>query len=225
MFMSRKEPFTTNELYHVYNRGVDKRKIFMDTDDYQYFKHILKLFNSDQSAENARRNFKKSTQKHTTPEGSPTSFRSKKLVQIEKYCLMPNHYHLLIRQLKKNGISLFLQKFGTGYTHFFNKKHKRSGVLFQGKTKSKHVEKDSYYEYLKMYIDFNPIDLIEPKWKEKGLKNHKKVYEFLLDYSWSSFRENAMPENYLKDLSVLEIKSLLEIEKSLKDLRERKGKY
>ncbi len=207
--MKREKAFANGERYHIYNRGVDKRNIFSDEDDYRYFKHMLKIFNNTLSAENARRNFKNPK---TTTEGSRTSF-SKPLVEIEQYCLMPNHYHLLIKQVREKGISLFLQKLGTGYTHFFNKKNKRSGVLFQGKTKSKHVDNDPYLQYLKAYINFNPIDLIEPGWKENGIKNYKKINEFLLNYPWSSYKYNK--ENYLKELSEIEINTLKEIEKSL----------
>jgi putative transposase len=206
--MKRERPFANGELYHIYNRGVDKRNVFSDEDDYRYFKYMLEIFNNTLSAENTRRNFKRTN----FTEGSRTSF-SKPLVKIEQYCLMPNHYHLLLKQLREKGISLFLQKLGTGYTHFFNKKHKRSGVLFQGKTKSKHVGNDPYFQYLKMYINLNPIDLIEPGWKEKGIKNHKKIHQFLLDYPWSSYKNSK--ENYIRDLSDIEMDSLLEIDKAI----------
>lgn len=98
---------------------------------------------------------------------------------------MPNHFHLILRQHVDGGISKYLQKIGTGFTHYFNKKYKRSGVLFQGKTKSSHVGKDKYLQYLKMYLEFNPIDLIEPGWKENGISK-KKAKKFLESYKWKS---------------------------------------
>ena len=184
----REVPFENGEYYHIYNRGVDKRDIFLDEDDYRYFQHMLKLFNSSLSVENARRNLASLLEnKQNSTEGRRTSLSEEfKLVEIECFCLMPNHYHLLLKQLVDNGISLFLQKLGTGFTHFFNKKRKRTGVLFQGKTKSKHVGKDNYFEYWKMYIDLNPISLVEPNWKEAGVKDSERVLEFLESYPWQS---------------------------------------
>jgi putative transposase len=203
---SRKVPFENNEYYHVYNRGVEKRRIFLDEDDYAYFCHILTVFNNTASAQNTRREF---TSHHT--ERSRTSIKEP-LVKIERYTLMPNHFHLVIQQTREGGASLFLQRLGVGFTHYFNKKYSRSGVLFQGKSKSKHIHKDKYYQYLKMYLDLNPIDLIESGWKKKGIKNKKKVGEFLHNYKWSFGQET---HKWLDDISPSLLSEIEKIESSL----------
>lgn len=108
------------------------------------------------------------------------------LVRVHTYCLMPNHYHLILEQLVDGGISKFLQKFMTGYTQYFNVLHERSGVLFQGRTKSKLIDSDDYLRWLAHYIAMNPLDLCESSWKEKGIKDRKKALQFLKDYKWKS---------------------------------------
>ncbi len=83
------------------------------------------------------------------------------LVAVSDYCLMPNHYHLIVEQVVDNGIVKFLQKVMTSYTMYFNKKYERNGVLFQGKTKSKFITSDLHYKQVKTYLDLNPVDLCE----------------------------------------------------------------
>jgi len=114
------------------------------------------------------------------------------LVEIINWCLMPNHYHLCLREKSEGGISKFLQKVMTGYTMYFNKKYKRSGVIFQGKTKSQHVANDAYFQYLQYYIGVNPLDLIESKWKENGVKDIEKALKFLGDYKWSKQKDYSI---------------------------------
>lgn len=172
--MTRKDSFTTGYHYHVYNRGVDKRNIFKSKSDYARFLDILERFNSSLAANNTSRD----------------SVRKRKeglsLVKIHAHCLMPNHYHLILEQLVDNGISKFLQKVMTGYTMYFNLKHERSGVLFQGKTKSKLILEDEYLRWLKQYIALNPLDLHTPNWKENGIQDHKSAINFLKDYTYRS---------------------------------------
>lgn len=112
---------------------------------------------------------------------------------------MPNHFHLILKQLQDEGISKFIQKFAAGYTKYFNAKYERSGVLFQGKTKNKHVDSDEYFQYLVEYVYLNPVDLIEPGWKEKGMQNPEQVIEFLDNYPWSSCNNHR---KIVKSLSI-----------------------
>lgn len=109
------------------------------------------------------------------------------LVDICAYCLMPNHFHLIIRERENNGISRFMQKLLTGYTMYFNKRYERSGNLFQGKFKAKHIDNDEYLKYLISYVHLNPIKLIDQKWKENGIKNKKQSEKYLGKYSYSSY--------------------------------------
>lgn len=109
------------------------------------------------------------------------------LVDIAAYCLMPNHFHLLIQEIEEGGISKFMQKLTTGYTMYFNKKNDRNGSLFQGKFKATHVADDRYLRYLISYIHLNPIKLIEPKWKETGITDKTRAERYLETYSQSSY--------------------------------------
>lgn len=144
----RKDPFVTGEIYHCYNRGVDKRNIFTNRDFFQYFLDICSLFNQPNALGGIREyRYTKNLRKDS----------DSSLVTILAYCLNPNHYHLLLRQEADMGISKFMQKVGTGYTMYFNKQHKRSGGLFQGKFKSQHIHDDAYLRHVSVYVTYNNI--------------------------------------------------------------------
>jgi putative transposase len=100
---------------------------------------------------------------------------------------MPNHFHLLLHEKAEGGISIFMKKLLTGYSMYFNKKNDRSGGLFEGTFRARHVDKDGYLEYLYSYIHLNPIKLIEPDWKEKGLSDQSKTLKYLENYLYSSY--------------------------------------
>lgn len=111
----------------------------------------------------------------------------KLLVEILVFCLMNNHYHLLVKQKLHGGITLFLRKLGTGYTNYFNQRYERSGVLFQGKFKAIHISEEAHFSHLPYYIHFNPLDFIIPAWREGEIINYKKAIAFLENYRWSSY--------------------------------------
>ena len=122
------------------------------------------------------------------------------LVEIVAYCLMPNHFHLLIRELEEGGISKFMQKLTTGYTMYFNKKYERNGALFQGRFKATHVADDRYMRYVISYIHLNPVKLIEPKWKEAGIADKAAAEKYLETYAQSSYLDylnNDRPEGVI----------------------------
>lgn len=186
--MTRKVPFENDEHYHVFNRGVERRDVFLDEDDYSYFVHILNIFNDDAPALNARYNYRNRI----------SIIKKSPIVEIIAYSLLPNHFHLLAKQIVEKGLSRFLQKVGIGYTLYFNKKYQRSGVLFQGKSKSQHVDTDRYLNYLKMYIELNPLDLFQSGWKDDGIASREKAGKFLANYKWKSKPET----DFLKEFSV-----------------------
>jgi putative transposase len=142
-----RDPFITDSIYHVYNRGTDKRTIFLSIHDRQRFMSNLYEFNDSNPALNWK-------YKAELSEVRPR----KKVVEILAYCLMPNHYHLMLRQITDGGITLFMRKLGTGYTMYFNTLNNRSGALFQGKFKSVGVERDTQLRYLPHYIHANPLE-------------------------------------------------------------------
>ena len=119
-----------------------------------------------------------------------------KLVEILGFVFMPNHIHLLLRQLKPDGISVFMQKLGSGYTVYFNGIHKRNGHLFQGRYRALHIDDNKYLKTVFTYIHTNPISIIEPGWKDKGIKDPKAAKKFLEEYRWSSYLDYLGKNNF-----------------------------
>ncbi len=173
----RKLRFAEGEYYHVYNRGVDKRDIFVQKRDYERFLFILFACNDTRPLLNGGLASIESIPQRDT------------VVDIVCFCLMPNHYHLLLRQKSEGGISSFMQKVGTAYTMFFNIKYDRSGALFQGTFKSVHIDEDAYLSHLTRYIHLNPAELNEPGWKENGINKWDSTYAFVKNYPWSSYAD------------------------------------
>ena len=182
----RKVDFSINEYYHIYNRGNSKQAIFLDEEYYNHFIELLYLCNSTRSI--IYRDISKNAYDFD---------REETLVDIGAYCLMPNHFHILVKEKSENGISKFMQKISTAYSMYFNKKHKRTGGLFEGKFKSQYIGIDRYMKYIFSYIHLNPIKLIEPGWKEKGIKNIKNAIKYLKTYQYSSYVD-YLNENRLR---------------------------
>ncbi len=146
----RKTSLATNEIYHIYNRGVDKRDVFLNKENiYHFFDGLIEFNKLEPIGSLYENSFKKNKQKNQL--GGSTS----KLVEIIAYCLNPNHFHLILKQISDKGIEKFMQKIGTSYTLYFNNKNKRSGALFQGRFKSKHIDTNEYLLYLSAYINLN----------------------------------------------------------------------
>lgn len=197
----RKVSFANDERYHVYNRGTEKRKIFLDKNDYERFLFIINSFNKASPGKNTSRSLERK---------SGHLAKNEKLVEIEHFCLMPNHYHFILRQVADEGISKFLQKVMTGYTMFFNKKYERTGVLFQGKAKSKYIDNDSYYRQLRAYIDLNPVELFDKSWKEIGrVHSAAKIIEKMKMYRYGSCKDYSTYVPYLEGKAALEFDELL----------------
>ncbi len=140
--------FSNGEYYHVFNRGVDKRIIFNTKEQQEFFFNRMKLLNTTDSRKYIAN--KRSRYKDKTIIAS-----GDQLVSIVAYCLLPNHYHLLLRQEIDNGISQFMQRLGTSYTMYFNQQEKRSGSLFQGKFKAKHLSGDFALPVVSAYVNLN----------------------------------------------------------------------
>ena len=174
----RKFSFVKGEYYHIYNRGNSKQVIFWAKNDYVRFLGLLFACNSSKNfkIDNLNKN-----------ESLFDSLRGDRLVDIGAYCLMPNHFHILLTDTGEGNISKFMQKLITAYVMYFNKKYQHSGGLFEGKFKAEHADNDQYLKYLFSYIHLNPVKLVESKWKEIGIKNKTKVLEFLEQYAHSSY--------------------------------------
>jgi REP element-mobilizing transposase RayT len=129
--------------YHVYNRGVEKRKIFIDKQDYTIFLGLLKKYLANDSVDSNKNN------RHR--------FQSiENEVALLAYCLMPNHIHLLLRNDVKQGVERLMRRVMTGYVMYFNNKYSRVGSLFQGPYKASRITTDAYMYHISRYIHLNP---------------------------------------------------------------------
>jgi len=182
----------TGGIYHVIQRGVEKRKIFLKNQDYSRFILGLELFNDVASMDIWQRFFQLK-QGGTDPPWKKLEAvrkeRAKKasrLVDLLAFVLMSNHIHLVMREIRKGGISLFMRKMG-GYSTYFNKQHDRVGPLFQSRFKSVEVENDRQLRAIFAYVHTNPVELWEPGWKERKVRNVQEALRKLEEYRWSSY--------------------------------------
>ncbi|OGZ08017.1 MAG: hypothetical protein A3C93_00500 [Candidatus Lloydbacteria bacterium RIFCSPHIGHO2_02_FULL_54_17] len=182
--MERKISFAPGEYYHLYNRGVEQRIIFTDKKDHARFIALLRCCNTDETL-NLQQHFKTGG----TYEKLFQFPDKDRLVAIGAYCLMPNHFHILVRELIDGGVSRFMLKLGTAYSMYFNRKYSRKGRLFSGPFQARHVAEDNYLKYLYAYIHLNPVKIVEPKWREKGIMRRNDVRKFLAQYDFSSYQD------------------------------------
>lgn len=196
--MERKIEFSIDEFYHSYSRGVDKRKIYLDNKDSDRFLALLYLCNSDKSI-----HIKDQFPTGLPPFSELLEFnRGDRLVAIGAYCLMPNHFHILMKEIAEGGISKFMGKLLTGFSMYFNKRHVRTGRLFESTFRAEHADEDKYLEYLFAYIHLNSVKLIEPKWREEGVANIVAAKHFLKNYKYSSHQDylgGSRPESAILD--------------------------
>ena len=164
---NRTKVYVENTYYHVYNRGVEKRTIFLDEKDYKVFLSYLQFYLMPPPSLRGP---------------SPKSYPSQQLsnhnnkISLVSYCLMPNHFHLAIKQVDKDSMTNFIRALSTRYSMYFNKRYTRVGSLFQGRYKAVLIENDMQFLYLTKYIHRNPLALAEYTAKN------------LLDYPYSSYR-------------------------------------
>lgn len=189
----RREIFTTENYYHIFNRGTDKRQIFMDDEDYLRFLHDMYEFNDEHHAPRWKEN-KLHLMKGKKPE---KEFERRPIVNILAFCLMPNHFHLILKPLVDKGTSLFMKKIGAGYACYFNLKYERSGTLFQGRFKAVHIQTDAQIMHLARYIHIlNPGELVESQIREGIIDNPLALKEFLRNFKWSSHLDYLGEKNY-----------------------------
>ena len=209
--MGKRPDLVNGELYHISDRAVGDSVIFKDEGDYYRGIFSCYEFNNvnpvDIWLRRRQRKEEKLKEKAQTLEG-PTfqNFQSATqsdlilpqrdlLVEILVFCFMPNHIHLILRQLKDCGISQFMQKIG-GYSKYFNEKYDRKGHLFN-RFNAVHIKTDEQLRSVFIYDQINPVSLIEPGWKENGIKNSKKAIKFLEEeYRWSSFFDYLGKKNF-----------------------------
>ncbi|MCX6731841.1 MAG: transposase [Candidatus Parcubacteria bacterium] len=200
----RKTQFVNGEFYHIFNRGIEKRNIFSDFEDFSRFFQSIDQFNTIEPIGSIYENlFSKDLLK-----------KQKKLVDFICYCVNPNHYHFVLKQLLEKGIEKFMHRVGTGYTKYFNNKYKRSGSLFQGTFKSVHIDSNEYLLHISAYVNLNA-------------KVHQ-LGSLASKFGKSSWDEYVNNKNGFcdKDIILGQFKSPAEYknftESSLMDIRERK---
>jgi putative transposase len=183
--MFRHTSLSIGETYHIYNRGAHKQNIFTCEADYIRFLTLLFVTNDSASLEMRRllQKYRGLSSGVVFEQEKP----EKSLVDILAYSLMPNHFHLVLRQKVDGGITKFLKKVFTGYSMYFNTKYDHSGTLFQGPFKSKHVDSEPYFRYIFSYVHLNPLSLIEPGWEDIGIKNKDAARDFMNQYPYSSY--------------------------------------
>lgn len=171
--------FSRNEIFHCYNRGVDKRTIFEDQQDYIYFLKMLRHFNTSKVIGNLRQ------LENLEPIDPP--------VTILAYCLLPNHYHLVLRcSDDSGGLSKYMQRIGGGYTMYFNQKNERSGSLFQGVFKAKHIDTDQYLRQILAYVYHNNI--VHDMYDKSLYRNSLNTKDDLVRGLASNFGDDKMLE-------------------------------
>lgn len=203
----RKQPLVNNEIYHIVARRIEDKLLFNNIDDYYRGIFSIYEFNNANPVEIAVRRHRIKLMKEKIKgtieaTGDPTSFtfpdERDKLVEVLAFCFMPNHIHLLLRQIKNDGITKFMKKFGTGYAGYFKQKYalRRRGYFFQDRFTSICIKDDNQLKVVFIYIHANPMSLTEPKWKERGIKNPDKVIKFLESYKWSSYQDYIGKRNF-----------------------------
>jgi putative transposase len=195
--MANRTPFVVGEWYHCYNRGTEKRRILHSGKDYQRFIALLYLCNGTNKIRMSDMWEVKFEEIFT----SASINRGEKLADIAAYCLMPNHIHLVMRETREGGIASFMQRVFTAYTMYFNAKYRRSGPLFSGVFKSRHVDDDRYFKQVISYVLLNPAELFEPKWKE-GIGNIHALEKQLMQYPYANMVEFLGNESLTKNITV-----------------------
>lgn len=194
----RQTPFVTNGYYHIYNRGIDKRNIFFTDQDKKRFLRTISYYQI--------RDPKPKFSTYQVMKTFPVD-KSKRIVEIICYCLMPNHFHLLVKQTEDGGISEFVRKFIHSYTKYFNAKHKHEGPIFMGLFKAVPIESDEQLQHVSRYIHLNP--------------RVSRIVQDLEKYPWSSYQAYvANKTQYIplkKDAILSFFKSPVEYKKFMKD--------
>lgn len=178
----RRDEFAVGEWYHCYSRGVDKRIVFENTSDLDRFMQTLFISNDVESA-------KRSNFQHMDHDRIFAIERSKPIVSIGAYSLMPNHFHILIQEVVEGGISRFMHKVGTSYTMYFNIKNKRTGNLFTKPFRSKRIADDRYFQKVAQYIHLNAAELFDRSFKKGTNRQLVKLEKQVRGYRYASFQD------------------------------------
>ena len=181
------------EYYHLYNRGVRKQTIFHDRHDWSRFLFLILFLQSPKVFLNITRPTKEFV-RHSMFNINPDDINgiiSKRYVELTTFTLMPNHFHLVAKEVEEGGISTYMQRVLNGYTKYYNAKYHKSGHLFQSSYRSIHIKDNTQLLHTSAYIHRNPREL--KKWKDMEA-----------EYEWSSYQD-FIKENRWGDLLAQDI--------------------
>jgi REP element-mobilizing transposase RayT len=171
--------YLDNNIYHIYNRGAHRLNIYHSEYQYYYFLQLLE------------------------------KYKAKYLIEILAYCLMPNHYHLILKQNENGSISRFIQTACNAYVQAFNKMEGHSGTIFQGAVKGIAVESDEYLIQLILYIHNNPV--------AAGLVKRPELWTFSDYREWIDIKPFCFDGKALRDIYFIESKEYFELMKVYKE--------
>jgi|CXWL01.1.fsa_nt_gi putative transposase len=214
--MTKRDPFILGKWYHCYNRGIEKRIVFEDSQDYKRFLEILYLANSEFPLRRNDIGICKFEEVLNIPRG-------KKLVLIGAFCLMPDHFDLVVHEILEGGITAFMRKVGTAYTLYFNARNKRAGNLFLKPFQSRQVSTDRFLEHLINYVHCKPAVLYEPEWKTNHVVDPQFLEEQLVTYPYSSlgaYTSDQTPTRAIVDAQILSGARTASLQKMLQGARQ-----
>lgn len=177
--------FAPHQYYHIYNRGVEKRSIFLDDQDYAVFLNLLKQYLTGETS-------------HRTHLHQFDNLSGQ--ISLIAYCLMPNHFHLMVYQVADNAVTRLMRRVMTGYVMYFNKRHQRVGALFQGRYRASNIDADAYLQHISRYVHLNPKNFNQ--WPYSSLpyyKGEKQASWLNTEPIMALFDHN--PEEYMEFVS------------------------
>ncbi|MEK7121798.1 MAG: transposase [Patescibacteria group bacterium] len=200
----RREPFEVDSFIHVVKRGTRGFPIVRNNADRWRFILMLRHFNDENISENWYRELMDEKISNTLAR-VPTWPNQKKIVNILGYCLLDNHFHLLLKEIIAGGVSRFMHKLGIGMTKAFNEKYQEKGTLFQGAYHSKTVTDDEYLKYVSVYIQVKNAFELYPGGIKKAMDNFEMAYEWATRYPYYSLGDYArVRKSPLIDMDLLE---------------------
>lgn len=182
---TRRRFFDPNYYYHIYNCGVEKRDIFLSNTDYIRFLDVISYYKFDQKLPFTQFQRLDKEGKFLYANFNPKGWESLR-IRLISYCLMPNHFHFLLKPVKENGITQFISDISNSYTRYFNIKNERIGSLLQGTFKSKEISAEPSLLQVSRYIHLNPI--VSTKTNPNNSLRKPENYPF------SSYKEWIMPK-------------------------------
>ena len=196
----RRDNLAPGEYYHVFNRGNNKQDIFIDRRDWARLLFLVIYFQSPLNFYNMGRQISYLV-KHrmfNIPDDVEADIIKNRAVELVGFTLMPNHFHLILRELKEGGISKYMQRILNAYTKYFNTRHEKVGHLFQGPYKMVRISNNEQLLYLSTYIHHNPRELKD--WRDKEDSYPWSSYQdYITENRWNKLLENSIVMEQFKN--------------------------